>query len=1015
MLYRVRQTATAHGVGERQEGSRVSSLHWMEPREIWTTGKARIAGAAGSLATITFGGQRMLFASITEFGFVPGKTTRVLRDLRRHARELDEVFCHKHYLIKTFGTTDLIEVALFNHYFRFAQASLSSSQTLRRSVGARCPEKEELPENHPGYISTVQDVLEGNGTYRPLLAVVFMGLSPIPDLCLPVSSEPLAWSVIRTLCIEDSRFWESYRNLLKASGDSHPERPLIAPLIGLDSVEVILIVRASSFEQILALGWAIRGQSLGDIWTPENYPEALGRANKLLHPEIRREEELEQQWRLCPLSRGSTTVVGMRVRGPDSRNALWRLEETPGDENTVVTRGAAFLVHEEHFPGHIPPVAAEHLYDVRPVGLADQASDDETMADDDCLMLFDRVDMLQTFAADRRLLFKMARPRTLRQVRDELSLHTGLAGSTESNDLQTKTVIAVRMRIPRGQMGGLDTALPKLFRDRLHAWRERHLDKNHKEGWTARWLRATQRKGISYSATNGVINTISAVLSRLDDDLTGFADILPALHRLIEAAEDERTDPSDIVWLAEVVERIVGSRSRRDQSLHVPHDTLAYEAHAGYRLPREAFVALAESQADDVLETRAGNRRSFVVVRDTPGSGISSRIGPCRWTVLGISALNLHDPIHWLVTHEMVHGRLAHTMVKDLDGEELTALNTMTANVRGLRTLTEESVDMTFHRISERLRTRYRKTFASPLVDAVSRAMPEIAADLCLWDSLPLNEDKPTEIEKRFWFAHGPGLIFAHLHRYGSKRLFVATIQTLILRCLLISSLKCREASDSRQFLTSALEELNGLAIHMRLKGPSHRWDATPPPDVERWRHHLPSDDIRRLLTRLQCLKEDLRISDGSWLFAVSRLLDGMRFAKEKNSEILDFIDRWLSFSSALARGTLQIGKRHKEVRDLYSKYLSGLMGTWGETGDPWPPFVEGHRMKDDSLVTFRRRRSIFGVAFTRRGTVLVEKGYGDMEGQRDYERRTLKFIGELAEHAREFRYQKLLKYLQEH
>lgn len=961
----------------------------------------------------------MLFASITEFGFVPGKTSRVLVDLRRHARELDEVFRHEHYLIKTFGTTDLIEIALFNHYFRFAQASLSSSQTLRRSVGARCPEKEDLPKNHPDHICTVRDVLEGNGDHRPLLAVVFMGLSPIPDLCLPIGSKPLAWSVLESLCKKDSRFWESYRNVLKACGDEQPEYPLIAPLIGLDSVELILIARASTLEQLLALGWATRGQNLGDIWPPEDFPRALERAKELLHPEIGRKDELEQHWRLCPLSRGSTTVVGIRVRAPDSRNALWRLEELPGDANPVVTKGAAFLIYAEHSPGLMAPIAIEHGHESGQVNPADQDSDDEIIDDDDRLMLFDRADTLQTFAADRRLLFKMARPRRLHQVRDQLSLLAGLEGVTPSNDLQTRTVIAVRLKIPRDQLRGLDPDLPNLFRHRLHAWRERHLDKKHDEGWTARWLRATQKKGISYSATNGVINTISAVLSRLDNDLTGFADILPALHRLIEAAEDQRTDPSDIVWLAEVVERIVGSRSRRDQSLQVPHDTLAFEAHAGYRLPREAFVALAESLAEDVLsnsETKTSSRQSFVVVRDTPGAGISSRIGPCRWTVLGISALNLHDPIHWLVTHELVHGRLAHTMVKELDAEELTALNSMTATVKRLRTLTDESVDMTFHRISEQLRHLHRRTLAEPLVEAMSRYLAELAAELCLWSLLEPAKDESAQTGRRFWFAHGPGLIFAHLHRYGSRPLFATTLQTLILRCLLISGLTEREVSSTRQFLTAALRELNELAAHMRLKGPSHRWDATPPPNVERWRHHLPSMGIRRALTRLQCLKEDLRIPDGSWLFAVSRLLEALRFAKEKSPEVLEFIDGWLGFSSALARGTLRTGgDRHQEVRALYCEYLSELMATWGDTADPWPPFVEGHRMKDDSLVTFRRRRSIFGVAFTRRGTVLVEKARGDMEGQRDYERRTLQFIGAMAEHARDLRYRKLLKYLQEH
>ncbi|MCP4660242.1 MAG: hypothetical protein GY856_32990 [bacterium] len=252
-------------------------------------------------------------------------------------------------------------------------------------------------------------------------------------------------------------------------------------------------------------------------------------------------------------------------------------------------------------------------------------------------------------------------------------------------------------------------------------------------------------------------------------------------------------------------------------------------------------------------------------------------------------------------------------------------------------------------------------------------------------------------------------------NEYGSRLLDNPALQAIILRCILFSHLtETPGGSDPgwSEFLSTTLAELDRLAPEMRLAGPSHRWDTSPPPDVARWGEKPPSEETRRVLTRLQCLKEDLRVSDKRWRIAIRQLLYSLRFVQRKTGELGELVDRWLAFVEALSEHHQLVGREKQKVWGLFGEYLTDLVKLWEATADPWPPFVMGYQLNDRSLETFRRRASIYGVALSRRGSVLVARSHGDQEGQRQYQRLTFQLFSALAEHAREDRLRKLLKYL---
>ncbi len=835
----------------------------------------------------------MLFATITEFGINPDETFNVLDELHAQAKELAKSFPHEHYLINTFGKTDLIEVSLFDHYFRFAEATASTGQAFRRSVGVRCPEEQDLPAGRRENIRTVVEVLNGQEPFQPFLAVIFIGLSPIPGLCIPPAKKLVAYRAVDALCDEDNDFWTRYRAVAKASGvpEDKPD-PLIAPLIGLDSVELVLLVRAARLEQLSALTWAIRGQTLKDIenaeeWTDEEREKALDNAQELLDPEMEMtRQELGKLWRSCPLYRGSATIVGMRLREPDIRHSEWHLEELPaGREDDIAAQGVTFLVHTKYIPGATHPLQPLTWDDREPApddGLTPPNLDVDTPAyavaadldildadggevSERCmpepapdgktrsfLLLFDRSDVLWTLDRhDQDTLERhLVHEHTVHQIRKFLSDVSGLESRPRPSGIWTAEEIAVRTSIPAWLQEDPDSELIRRFHKRLREIKNIHLDRRHPRSWTRRWLRAARCAGIAYSATNVMVNVISTVLGRLTTDLEEFADLLPAIERLIEAAEDQALAPTDVVWLTEVVERVAGSRARRDQPLQVPRDTLAFESHAGYRLPREAFISLTESLAEDI-----DRKPAFVVVRDRAAYRVACQIGPSDWDVLGVSALTLHQPVHWLVAHELAYGLLAHTTLEELDTGASDALGRMTSGVEGLRVRADESLDQILRRTASSLRSQHRKSLAEPFAEAVGRCLGEIVTDLCLWQSLALpDEDRwPETLGRRYWFVHGPGLVTALQEEYGSRPLDNPALQAVILRCILFSHLTERPGESDpgwSEFLSATLAELDRLAPEMRLAGPSHRWDTSPPPEVAGWGEKPPPDETRRVLTR---------------------------------------------------------------------------------------------------------------------------------------------------------------------
>lgn len=563
----------------------------------------------------------------------------------------------------------------------------------------------------------------------------------------------------------------------------------------------------------------------------------------------------------------------------------------------------------------------------------------------------------------------------------------------ERESLRTYTELAVRIEIPQKYISSTsNNPLFKQLREHLRKKRRMHYRRSEQfpRSWTWRWLKASGKIGIVYSATNKVLRIINTVLDHLDVDLEGFADLLPLTGHLIDIAEDSATTPADILRSIRILESITTARCRQVHPLRMPHVSLALEGNAGYRLARDGFIYLTESIC------MAVDSKAKLVVRDSSSGGISCTIGPVRWITLRVSTLTLHHPIHWLVIPALANSCLVHTtfgQIEERDPEASRLLRSVFNQTMGLEIEIGENLDRLLSRTRSYLKRESGQGLPSFFLDSLQQSLATLFADLCLWRSLMSPGQKtPDRARRLFWFLHGPGMIMVVQYLYGFKPLESKVIQSLIVRCILDSHILEHGAGHWFGALKADIRQLKVDAPSMKLEGDSKRPD-------------------KPLTARLQSLKEDLRIKDMAWMDAIDLLWESLVRVEQQAPKVLQVTGQWLEFLVKIHTDLFNLPEDHPY--HLYTEYIDDLVELWGDKACPWLPFTVSHQKDKIEFRTFRLGDDApYGPSLLRRGGVLVQNSSTDESSQEEYHRRTYHFVARLGEEARELRYQKILNYL---
>lgn len=904
----------------------------------------------------------------------------------------------------------------------------------------------------------------------PLLAVMYLKQSPLSAICCAqamfsgsaeVSSK--IWSPVQQQLLQhigwNEEIWHSYQEVLQATlpapredsvagvrvrfGDDPPTLPTIkvAPLLGLDSVEVVLVVRAACLEQMAALAFVMRHQTLERVW-PVVDLSALREVWQLLAQPVSLDD-----WNGSPLFSDTTTVVGMPLRPPGKDpdgnvSDDWHLERARPEK--CAARQAIIIKRSRLVGGGKP----EHLVPSAHAGdeTLDQASPSvgSGLA---FLMLFDRNDALEfkTDAAEavsyvpplRRLDFSELHGHLVQLLKYAAPSET--AGDTNLGSfraVRSALSVAVRVVVPYSAVQrGLPTQdLLIIFHRVLRTCRQAHLNRAEGGLWTRKWLERTKTLGTIYSLTNSGINLIASVLDYLEDDLEGFVDLLPVIehliwmvgHPVVEAGKEHLVH-SDLVWFYRQAETLATSRGRRDHPLRLPRDTLSFEGHAGYRTSRDACQAFLESLAD----VGESGKRGQVMLLDSSGDGISCRPGRFDSIAVSASAMVLHHPFYWGVfAHELGHSLFRHTLFGDRKsplgaaGEELKKQLSPSRSVLydfSSRIKETETIKSIFDQTETYLRRHsFQNEMITPLTKALARAIEEVPADYLLWRTLfeDLEEERREDL---FWFLVGPSLMFTVQHDLGSVGPDPTTIGSIIIRWFAASRWTAVPPGGNDMEVDANgdwLEDLHDLVL---LLNGGNMSDAV---NGECYRQN--DSSLNRTLYRFKCFKEDLRVRDQIWFLTTKHMLQALetlrdidvslggkpkaetdedKRRREEIARVRALTKAWLGLVPVVGRHCIEPLPEESPGR-AYIDYLEKLWSIC-EQPSPWLPMVPSHDIRPADKARWAGEAPP-EIAISRRGGILASG-----ESLYAYNKATLRFISSLHEQARQSRYEKLRHYIQ--
>lgn len=959
-----------------------------------------------------------LFAWITEFCVAAPDAEGALDELERRAEEIPGDEYH-HRVMTTFGATDLVEIAIFNHIYHLFQIPECTANSTSRSVGARCLTEEELERTELASEQYRQldlaDLLVEMPD-RPLLAVVYLRLSAAAKLCVLPETPTLPGGTtlidffLGKFLRSDHPVWVEYVRMLtstlKPLGVEIPEGDLyITSLIGLDAVDLILVVRARRLEQLAAITWAIRHQRMRSVWLAD---EAARGEETLIAPML---ELLGQdlgtvaaEWNVSPLFKEVRCIWGLPLYPADRGPASWRFERQaagipPGAEAGVIV--TVSKAAPDRFGDAIQSQGimkqqgkmerARKLYGVRSV-----------------LMTFGRSDILAVPAADESL-----RRIEISDIQEGFSYLTGF----ESGDgafkagIWPSTEVAVRMGVPEG------IAFPKYelmrrFRRLVRNRRESDLERRARGlSLTLRWLASSEERLTAYSTTNIGVSMINSLTRYLERDPEIFAELAPAVDRLIKILEEDNPTQRELLWIvAEIrdLSEFLGKQYDPLQSQDIPSSV---ENEVGNKISRDAFSFFARVFARSIAPDH------WFFVLDAVGGGLTCELGPFRCLAFRVTPFVLHYPIAWLVAPEFAHARLASTTLGDLPNllikQDLFRLSNEVGDYRFVDSSGETLKEM-FDRLGEAVRSCCEHSLAQIFARALKSVLSEVISDFVLWRSVRLGEESPVDTGRKFWLIHGPGLVSATQFFYGAMAPSMAVVNSLVLRVFFMNFLlHVREVQDTNasdgwgELLCEVLDELAkpknqafALAEHPLVYGLGH---------------------LERSYVYLQCLKLDLRIPEVKWLTAIGLLRRGVALLLRERSEVGGMIGGWVRSVEPLVDCLFEPRAMGDLARKWYCGYLAELADSW-PTADPWPPFIEHHSIEvvgegedvsNRSVPEGRLRESDpEGGFISLRGGVYVRDKGGGLAGQKRYHRATGLLIKRLADHCRKIRFQELREFV---
>lgn len=913
-------------------------------------------------------------ATITEFGSADNDDSNLLRDLELRADRLrQQGFSVDQVLLTTFGPTDVVEVCTFDHLLHLAEVGGSSSNVFRRSMGVLCPNEADLAALRPSTagveLATVEDLL-GPDADRPLVLVSYLKLGPLASFFAraPGPSASGFPDPLLARLVGSSRLWRHYAAVESANlkrGEAPPLR--LAPTMGLDAVEVVLLARAARLEQLAALAWVCRQARIDTLWARARPPAQLG---QLLERDVG-----AAAWHGAPAFSTTASTVGMPM-GP-LRRAATRAELCASAEPLAAS--AVFTERRSFLSGHFEAVRGPR---------ADA---------DGFLMLFDRMDLLHSKGdlAEAQVTRGAAARHLARFVPCDGSADAGAGASAggEGGGVRTVAELAVRLRPAAADAPPLpDGALSAAFRGRLRRAVERDVLRDG-AGWTFRWLKATRQIGFDYPATNGIVNLISAVGGYLQEDLEGFLDLVPAIEAVVAEAERAaatwpatreesiaaavggRERVAQLRWMCDVVVHAAEVRGRRDHPLRPPRNTIAFEGHAGYRLWRDAFHQLVRVLVDGA----AGD--SLLVVQDGVAGPTQCNAGPLGGVQFLVSAMVLHHPLHWAYGHEI--GHLVFDRPCDRWSTEVGAAWDALARLVNLPERPPARPRDLFGCIARALPEAATGSLPSQWLVAMGQELAEIAADLVMWRGLQGTSEAAQR--RAFWTLMGPALVNARCEAAGRWPMSPRRQLRVVVRLVAVSVLTDAAAASAGG---GAAERLLGEAFAAAAAAAAATSATGLPP----------------IAARLRAFGEDLGWTPdmwgdlGGWLENLQTAVPWAAAPPEARA-----VQAALDCAAAIAR---QIGPE-PPVRATASfvRYLDDL----GPDDRPWPRTVVGTaegRLRASAQAPATAHPAGAPLFHVARGGVLASD-------QPRYNARTLAFLLELDAASRGDRLERLIAFIQ--
>ncbi len=963
---------------------------------------------------------RFSYAWITEFGVAAPDATNAFQNLEDRARKLQRTHRelggtgveYDHCLMATMGNTDIVEIAYFNHIYHLLEIAESSVRSSRRSIGVRY-----LTRAETATITTAGDhyrihhldrLLKKDADQPPLLAILYLRLSAAAKLCVPEDrSEPLHKTSATLLDTFIGRFfqpnapvWQLYKSICSATlnevnTDPSCESLHIAPLIGLDSVDVVLVVRAVRLEQIAAIALAIKHQRLGFVW-PATREGKYETWTADMSAFLRTPDDISTEWNSSPLFKEVRTIWGLPLRPTGSEAAKrWRFDKS---------RYWDLPAAKAAIPASRIRVAPDRLEETfEPIGLAKSICDyqtDEIQSNERrTFVLLGEFDNLSLPSAN-----SMTRELTTTDIRYHFQhfMGTNPEESAIKEGIWPSSEIAIRITIPE------DVELPtfslmRRFIGRFRRKRSADLERFASElSLTERWLESAKELGLPYSTTNLVVNIIHSFMVFLEKDPERFSDLLPALLHLLETTESYPTPPQpDLIWLVSTLNELFNLLARQFWPLQPQGFTLGLEGNVGYRPAGDAFMAYAKTLAADILPDHQ------ILFLDHAGGGLTCKYGPFKYITLRTSLFTLHYPMTWLVSSELAHCRLRSTVVGALPDKCKHYIYSI-FNLLGQSVDSSDPISVALEKLNEMIYSSNDSGMNSIFGDTLRVSLTTPIADLFLWRSVTRGREPAADGLKRFWFIHGPGLISKIRNTYGRRSTSIPAINQAILRVFFVTYLMHSTFSGT-QIDKSWASRL--LLLLERLQDREFRLGDYPSTQKLTYQDQA--------YVYLQCMRIDLRIPETKWATATGGLRDSFQNIYNNAPDLVEFTTIWLNMTQSLLDKWLLREYHESPVTDLFCDYLLQLTEDWS-TSDPWPPFIDRHvvQTKDvNGLISNisaprprLREDNPSGGFISLRGGVFVKSLDNSLHGQRDYHRKTGQLLKRLADCTRPIRFRQLRK-----